>query len=289
MPAPRLAVPQSPAGFSVPSLGGSPDLGSFFCESPVAPAAVQPAKRRSLVASSPASPSSSPSAKRSALGLHRSSVLDKTQSSGAMLFGAPRPGNLASRRAQPYKRPPLAAVTTSESTRSASTNSAYPILYGQTRAGAPLSAVSAAPMMAYPAPVPMRRAYSVCDQPVVPEMSEDESEFEVSPSMAGTHAEYARRHQSRVVPRVDGSPGFRPQRSSIAATGEGVASPVANKAKRTSPYGPGGLPGFGDNEMDGKILPCRKVKEDGLVRITSETVCDLLDEGCQADDDSSIN
>ena len=118
----------------------------------------------------------------------------------------------------------------------------------------------------------MRRAYSVCDQPMTPEGEEEESEYEESPSMAGaTHAEYARRHGTKYVPRVDGSPGFKPMRCSIAATGEGVTSPVANR-KKVSPYGPGGLPGFGDNEMDGKILPCHKVKEDGLVRITSDTV-----------------
>jgi len=33
-----------------------------------------------------------------------------------------------------------------------------------------------------------------------------------------------------------------------------------------------GLPGFGDNEMDGKILPCQRVKDDGLMRITPQTV-----------------
>jgi M-phase inducer tyrosine phosphatase len=53
------------------------------------------------------------------------------------------------------------------------------------------------------------------------------------------------------------------------------ASP-SGKSKKASPYGSGGLPGFGDNEMDGKILPCYKVKEDGLVRVAPETVCDLL-------------
>ena len=33
-----------------------------------------------------------------------------------------------------------------------------------------------------------------------------------------------------------------------------------------------GLPRFGDNEMDGKILPCQRVKDDGLMRITPQTV-----------------
>ncbi|KAF9503125.1 hypothetical protein BS47DRAFT_1310241, partial [Hydnum rufescens UP504] len=31
------------------------------------------------------------------------------------------------------------------------------------------------------------------------------------------------------------------------------------------------LPGFGDSKADGKILPCHEVREDGLMRITSDT------------------
>jgi M-phase inducer tyrosine phosphatase len=101
---------------------------------------------------------------------------------------------------------------------------------------------------------PMRRAFSVCDPP--PEMSEDDEDG-ASGSANGmydspTHAEYARRHHPR--PALPVSPA------------------AAAKVNRLSPYGPGGLPGFGDNEMDGKILPCHKVKEDGLVRISHETV-----------------
>lgn len=121
----------------------------------------------------------------------------------------------------------------------------------------------------------MRRAFSVCDQSAAAEMSEDESELENSPCVTATQVEYARRHGVRAVPRVDGSPNFKPARSSIAVTGQtqNGASPLRPKIKRTSPYGPGGLPGFGDNEMDGKLLPCHKVKEDGLVRITPGTVC----------------
>jgi M-phase inducer tyrosine phosphatase len=99
------------------------------------------------------------------------------------------------------------------------------------------------------------------------EMSEDESEFEASPSV-----EYARRTGSRVVPRVDGSPGFKPMRSSMAAVSIEASASPSGKCKKASPYGSGGLPRFGDNEMDGKILPCHKVKEDGLVRVAPETV-----------------
>lgn len=121
----------------------------------------------------------------------------------------------------------------------------------------------------------MRRAYSVCDQPTVPDISEDESEYEASPSnpmgMGRPGGLRAGRKVggSRLAPGVDGSPGMKPVRSSIAVpmAAADTASP-SRKAKRASP----GMPGFGDNEMDGKILPCHKVKEDGLVRITPATV-----------------
>jgi M-phase inducer tyrosine phosphatase len=39
----------------------------------------------------------------------------------------------------------------------------------------------------------------------------------------------------------------------------------------------GGMPGFGDNEALGKILPCHRVTEDGLMRINPQTLDKLLD------------
>lgn len=42
------------------------------------------------------------------------------------------------------------------------------------------------------------------------------------------------------------------------------------------------LPGFGTHEMDRKVLPCFSVKSDGLMRVTPETVRDLI--GGQYDD-----
>ncbi len=267
----RTSCQRSPAFAGPASTGGSPGLGSFFCESPAAPSALPPAKRRSLVSGSPASPSS-PSAKRASFGL-ASRNIEKTASSSAMLFGGARPNTLGTRRAQPYKRQLLWAMPTADIQRSDSpASSAYPILYGGEQK-ATLGQVGTFPRLST---APMRRAFSVCDQPPMPETDEDESEYEASPSTGGAHAEYARRHGTKYVPRVDGSPGFKPMRSSIAVSGEGMTSPVG-KGKKPSPYGPGGLPGFGDNEMDGKILPCHKVKEDGLVRITADTVRRLTD------------
>jgi M-phase inducer tyrosine phosphatase len=277
------SVMPSPAFSGSASFSGSPGLGSFFCESPAAPAA-QPTKRRSLISGSPSSPSESPSAKRASYGL-ASRNIEKTASSSGMLFGngiaaGPRASTLASRRGQPYKRPtlmplPYPNAESSTSQRTISAASAYPILYGPPRLPTTL-------LQKPPAAPPMRRAFSVCDQPPTPEHEDTESsDFEDSPSMNGVHAEYARRQGKKFVPRVDGSPGFKakPIRCSIAVSGQGSseATPEGSglgkgKKGKISPYGPGGLPGFGDNEMDGKILPCHKVKEDGLMRITAETV-----------------
>ena len=160
---------------------------------------------------------------------------------------------------------PSGSQTSDEvSQRSISAASAYPILCGSQN-----TLVAKFPN----AGNPMRRAYSVCDQPNMMSTpggaDEDESEFEDSPSV---HGEYAKRHGQKYVPRVDGSPGFKPARSSYAAP---AASP-SGKGKKASPLG-SGLPGFGDNEMTGKILPCHKVKEDGLVRISSQTLDSLIE------------
>ena len=112
---------------------------------------------------------------------------------------------------------------------------------------------------------PMRRAFSVCDQQA--HVEEDEEEEEESPSTSN-HAEYARRHGQTYTARVDGSPGFRPGRSSYNCT------PAKGTCKKKVSPTPG-LPDFGD-EMNGKILPCHKVREDGLARITASTMNGLL-------------
>ena len=120
----------------------------------------------------------------------------------------------------------------------------------------------------------MRRAFSVCDQQG--HADDEDGDHEDSPSTSA-HAEYARRHGQTYQSRVDGSPGFKPTRSSYAASplGDSPTSGRANTSqKKISPMAPG-LPGFGD-EMNGKILPCHKVKEDGLARITPETLDSLL-------------
>lgn len=154
----------------------------------------------------------------------------------------------------------------------------------------PGSATSAYPVLEYPktsvgtfprGPAGlMRRAYSVCDQPQMGEQSEEDSEFDGSPSVGAAQAEYARRHNKRVETRVDGSPNFKAIRSSIAVPTQGGVSPSRARSQKSGSFVAKGMPGFGDNEMDGKILPCHKVKEDGLVRVTPQTVSSLRPSYC---------
>lgn len=256
----RQAIAPSPSYSG--SLDSSPGFGAYFEQSPApsAAAAVNPTKRRSLVDGSP-SASGSPSAKRASFGRKA----DKCASSSAMLFGATRVNTLASRRPAPLttKRPALAHVQPmGGSSRAGSATSAYPILEQ------PKTINGTFPRG--PAGL-MRRAYSVCDQTQMGEQSEEESEFDGSPSVGAAQAEYARRHGKRIETRIDGSPNFKPMRSSIAVPTQGGASPSRTKSQKSGSFTKG-MPGFGDNEMDGKILPCHKVKEDGLVRVTPRTV-----------------
>jgi M-phase inducer tyrosine phosphatase len=51
------------------------------------------------------------------------------------------------------------------------------------------------------------------------------------------------------------------------------ATAMVLKESPSAKFMAAGLPGFGDNEAHGKILPCHRATEDGLMRIKSQTVC----------------
>lgn len=90
---------------------------------------------------------------------------------------------------------------------------------------------------------------------------EDES-FD-GPDMSSPAQAYIKRQQTKTLRRRDGTEDFRP------LTG---ASPSVNKSVSESPSAKFMLAGFGDNESLGKILPCHRVREDGLMRIAPKTV-----------------
>lgn len=114
---------------------------------------------------------------------------------------------------------------------------------------------------------PVRRAFSALIAPSqLMEPSEDESSFD-GPDMSSPAQAYSKRQQVKTIRRCDSTEDFRP------LTG---ATAMVMKESPSSRYLAAGMPGFGDNEAHGKILPCHRVTEDGLMRITSETVCTMF-------------
>lgn len=117
---------------------------------------------------------------------------------------------------------------------------------------------------------PVRRAFSALLAPggfggSVDEDSSFDNSFE-GPDMSSPAQAYAKRQQSRTLRRRDGTEDFKP-----------IKSPVL-LALRNSPSAKlvtAGLSGFGDNEAQGKILPCHRVREDGLMRIKPKTVSNI--------------
>jgi M-phase inducer tyrosine phosphatase len=96
----------------------------------------------------------------------------------------------------------------------------------------------------------------------------DESSFDGS-DMSSPAQAYAKRQQVKTIRRCDGSDDLKPM----------TAIPIRDMQESPSnKFMTGCLPGFGDNEAHGKILPCHssRVTEDGLMRINCKTVNYIL-------------
>ncbi|KAJ2925223.1 hypothetical protein H1R20_g11875, partial [Candolleomyces eurysporus] len=117
---------------------------------------------------------------------------------------------------------------------------------------------------------PVRRAFSALLPPTVFTAPESDSSFDAEgPDMSSPAQAYAKRQQFKTIRRCDGTEDFRPL--------TGATAMVLNESPATRLMKAPGLPGFGDNERHGKILPCHPVPEDGLMRIKPETLNNLLD------------
>jgi M-phase inducer tyrosine phosphatase len=139
------------------------------------------------------------------------------------------------------------------------------------------------------APPPTRRAVSAMGPPTGMSLFADESansSFENSMEMSPAQA-VVRRQQARTLRRCDGAEDLRPRDVPATATAAQFASTLmespAATMGRTVAESPSarymvssGMPGFGDNEAMGKVLPCHRVQEDGLMRITPTTLNRLL-------------
>ncbi|KAF7967655.1 hypothetical protein HWV62_17320 [Athelia sp. TMB] len=118
---------------------------------------------------------------------------------------------------------------------------------------------------------PTRRAFSAMLIPgQVPDISGDESSME-GPDMSSPAQAYSKRQQVKTIRRCDGTDDFRPLTGATAMNKRDVLESPSAK------FLAAGMPGFGDNEAHGKILPCHRVREDGLMRINPQTMDKLLD------------
>ena len=118
---------------------------------------------------------------------------------------------------------------------------------------------------------PTRRAVSAMLPPNtldIPSSPVDEESFdsvEASPAQA-----YIKRQQNKTLRRCDGSDNLRPNPVARLTPSRQTESP--RNLGEPSPRSRWLAPGFGDNEAHGKILPCHRVKEDGLMRVNQQTV-----------------
>lgn len=152
------------------------------------------------------------------------------------------------------RRPALSAMV--HPSEAQAIQSAYPVLASGGQSG------SSGHLKGAP---PVRRAFSALIAPSMMEPSSDESSFD-GPDMSSPAQAYAKRQQVRTIRRCDGTDDFRP------LTG---ASALVLKESPSAKFMAAGMPGFGDNEAHGKVLPCHRVTEDGLMRIKPETVCSI--------------
>ncbi|KAF9069701.1 hypothetical protein BDP27DRAFT_1222082 [Rhodocollybia butyracea] len=119
---------------------------------------------------------------------------------------------------------------------------------------------------------PARRAFSAMIAPAPSSPfgeSSGDSSFDMSGEMSSPAQAYAKRQQMRTIRRCDGTDDFRPL--------TGATAMIMQESPSSKFMVAGGMPGFGDNESNGKVLPCHRVTDDGLMRITAETMDQLLD------------
>jgi M-phase inducer tyrosine phosphatase len=256
-------------------LSDSPGLGDFFGADLSPPSAsafqrmAQTFKKTAfedISFSSPESTIDSPSVPQ---GMMNQSLGFKAHSGRALLppptFNVRGPIGLANRRQDPLTKKSLAVATqlpVSRGLMAGSTATALPILESVT--GQPSAACNFAKPARIATHPPMRRAFSVCDQgsPSVPSTARDRTGVVGGASGA-----------SRVVSQIEiGLTKMPEYQSTGMQIGQLGNASAVGRGTGDSSFTQAGLLGFGANEIDGKILPCHSVKEDGLVRITQSTV-----------------
>lgn len=142
---------------------------------------------------------------------------------------------------------------------------------------------------------PVRRAFSAMIPANINPMESFEGDDSASMSMDGPDMSspvqaYSKRQQVKTLRRRDGTDDFRSVTSALNREAErntrksdesprrsGLGERDTPRSKYLNAPGPGKLGSFGDNESHGKVLPCHRVREDGLMRISCQTVRTSLD------------
>jgi M-phase inducer tyrosine phosphatase len=127
-----------------------------------------------------------------------------------------------------------------------------------------------------------RRAVSDAAAHLLMDSGDPDASTDTIPELSSPAAQVVAKRAVRTLRRRDGADDLKPIKNDLKARLE-RASPRALCSN--SPNGNGllespsarwfkgaGLPGFGDNEAHGKVLPCHRVPEDGLMRINVQTV-----------------
>ncbi len=176
--------------------------------------------------------------------------------SGPVLFGGSKSSlsGFSPQAVNALKRPrrPALSALVHPSQANAIISSAYPILSSDDHSNEDESERQLPPA---------RRAFSAMIPPSALVDFSDES-FDGLDGSSPAQA-YAQRQQVKTIRRCDGTDDFRP------LTG---ATAMVMQESPSAKFMCSGMPGFGDNELMGKILPCHRVSEDGLMRITVDTV-----------------
>ncbi|KZT26465.1 hypothetical protein NEOLEDRAFT_1062774 [Neolentinus lepideus HHB14362 ss-1] len=185
--------------------------------------------------------------------LHSSPSERKFERISSAPLGKPKPslGGLGGRP----RRPTISSLVT---TTEHPIRSAYPVLTSAEGDFTTQQAIAAPPI---------RRAFSAMIPAHGNESFSDDS-FDGGDNESPAHA-YIQRQ--KILRRRDGTEDFRP------LTGAPAAGSSNMQESPSARFLSAGMPGFGDNEAHGKILPCHRVREDGLMRISCQTLDALMD------------
>ncbi len=208
------------------------------------------------------------------------SLLTNQKKPASLGLGMPAALALNANKKRP-RRPALSAMIAPGDGPSAHPQTAYPVMTSQEDDSGEV--VHRLP--------PVRRAFSamlppnLLDQTMMTVSSDASFEQDSSPAQA-----YAKRQQVKTIRRCDGTDDFRPITGATALMKRDTEArglrrseerenrvQVCTVKERDTPRSKylnasPGFGGFGDNEAHGKILPCHRVREDGLMRINPTTV-----------------